>query len=349
MTKVQAEKNWATVMTIGLIKDRKIRVEFANNLRGLAILGVLACHYLGIFWNEREVASRFANFPYLDPAVYPSPRWIQIIPDVDWFDLGAVSVGLFFIISGFVIPFGLPSATRTSFFIGRFLRLYPTYIAGFLVSLLSLKFAAMIFATEFPHGIRAVLPHFVPGIHDLLFARPIDGVIWTLEIEIKFYFICMVVMPLFRQKSLKDFYIPLFLSAAQLYLFLYSGRIDFEYSKLFSFNASYLTFIFIGVAGHYAYERLISQHEALLLSSFLLTSFIWQLKNYPEPALYRSAASYLLSFALFCIAYKLPRFFENNACLTFFANISFPLYASHGLFGYAFMAYLLASGYNNNV
>lgn len=46
------------------------------------------------------------------------------------FDVGEVSVALFFLISGFVIPMSLRKLTTPQFAFARFLRIYPSYFAS---------------------------------------------------------------------------------------------------------------------------------------------------------------------------------------------------------------------------
>ena len=60
-------------------------------------------HYCVTFWLYRDVASGLVNSTPL-PAGIPTPAYLQAL-NLDPFVFGLFGVGLFFVISGFVIPF----------------------------------------------------------------------------------------------------------------------------------------------------------------------------------------------------------------------------------------------------
>lgn len=51
--------------------------------------------------------------------------------------------------------------------------------------------------------------HYIPGIRDVMWSRGIDGIVWTLEIEMKFYLVCSALIVWFREQSLKVFFAPI--------------------------------------------------------------------------------------------------------------------------------------------
>ena len=83
------------------------RIDFANTLRGFAALAVVISHYYGVFWSSRAAVEAITNAPALPLETHAIPgyiSWLHIFPIFNW---GAYGVALFFIISGFVIPFSL--------------------------------------------------------------------------------------------------------------------------------------------------------------------------------------------------------------------------------------------------
>ncbi len=52
-----------------------------------------------------------------------------------------------------------------------------------------------------PFNIQEALIHAVPGIRDVIGSRNIDGIIWTLEIEVKFYVLCALSAGWLRRSS----------------------------------------------------------------------------------------------------------------------------------------------------
>jgi len=105
------------------------RVWFAQALRGLACLIVVWQHLGHDFLAEPGLVSVVA-FTRRDPTLASRAPAIQSTI-FGWFDTvhlgpGTFGVGLFFLISGFVIPFSLERNTVGGFFTRRFFRLYPT-------------------------------------------------------------------------------------------------------------------------------------------------------------------------------------------------------------------------------
>jgi peptidoglycan/LPS O-acetylase OafA/YrhL len=185
------------------------RVEFANALRGLAALSVVVSHYGSFFFGNAEFLGAIANMP--PPARVASPAldtWQRLLSALP-FSGGEFGVGLFFLISGFVIPISLQKYNWRGFLIGRIFRIYPTYFAGFTITLLALWVAGNVFAKPFPYDVRAVLTHFIPGTRDLVWSRDIDYVVWTLEIEVKFYVICAAAWVWLRHGDRRVFAVPL--------------------------------------------------------------------------------------------------------------------------------------------
>lgn len=154
---------------------RSTKIEFANTMRGVAAMLVLVSHYLGVFWTNREGVSRYTLLPPL-PDKFPTPtlvEWLHFGPWVNW---GALGVGLFFLISGFVIPFSLRDRSRASFAIARSWRLIPTYAAGFSVTLIALFLGTELLGSEWPFSALDVVIHYVPGLRDHFQSPNIDGI-----------------------------------------------------------------------------------------------------------------------------------------------------------------------------
>jgi peptidoglycan/LPS O-acetylase OafA/YrhL len=144
------------------------KLQFAATLRGVAALCVLAGHFIMIVWNaipvEREV-------------------------------LGQFGVGLFFLISGFVIPMSLVRYDVGAFLAARALRIYPTYAAAFTITL-----TLIMWYGKHNVSVGQVLSNYFL-VRDLFGHEFLDGVAWTLEIEIKFYIICALLAPWLRRRA----------------------------------------------------------------------------------------------------------------------------------------------------
>ena len=136
------------------------RLEFANALRGLAALSVVIAHYNSFFFGSAPLIGTIANIPAPLREASPALDAWQVVVDSLPFAGGEFGVALFFLISGFVIPMSLQKYDWRGFLVGRILRIYPTYFAGFSVTLLGLLIAGGIFGKPFPFDARAVVIHF---------------------------------------------------------------------------------------------------------------------------------------------------------------------------------------------
>lgn len=125
-------------------------------------------------------------------------------PVLETVNLGRFGVVLFFLISGFVIPFSLKGERPLrTFAIGRFWRLYPAYW-------LSIPFIAAIgFAnagsTDIPRSLAAMNPGYVLAnmtmVQNLMAVPNIGLGYWTLNCEIVFYFACALLFATGRLSS----------------------------------------------------------------------------------------------------------------------------------------------------
>lgn len=324
------------------------RVKFANSLRGIAALCVLIFHYYGIFWLSRDITSNLIYAPILSDTIN-TPIVCMIIKylltTID-FNLGAFGVALFFLISGFVITFSLNSKSRIIFLINRFFRIIPVYFVGFSISLASLWLGAKYFGTQLPFTMQEILIHYIPGIRDILWSRNIDSIIWTLEIEIKFYIICALAIVWFKRNSIKVFLIPIVVFLLSSGMRYYITDLSYQEEYIINFIGTFIIFMFIGVVFNYLYRSVISNKLALFLIIFLqcLSYYNWYSGPYNQSIL--MSVNYIIAVMIFGLAYYLRDYVKENYYINLLADISYPLYVSHAMFGYVFMR--IALEYLNN-
>jgi len=143
------------------------RLDYLDSIRGIAALIVVISHIFKRFVEHNDV-----NYPLLT-FLFES------------LDLGRVGVIVFFIASGFVIPWSLkhdyPHALK-AFAIKRFFRLYPAYW-------LSIIAAVVIGIDNEVISIERILFN-LTMIQKVFGSDSIIGVYWTLFIELIFYVIC---------------------------------------------------------------------------------------------------------------------------------------------------------------
>lgn len=145
------------------------RLDYLDSIRGVAAMLVVIHHTFEAFLLQNEAA-------------YPMLQHL-----FETINLGRLGVVVFFITSGFVIPWSLKKegAGALKFFaIKRFFRLYPAYWLSIIVaSIIGLGFGVHV------ESFGQVLLNFTM-IHKFLGVESVIGAYWTLHVELIFYVLC---------------------------------------------------------------------------------------------------------------------------------------------------------------
>jgi peptidoglycan/LPS O-acetylase OafA/YrhL len=139
----------------------RIRLQSLDIMRGLAALAVLLFHYSVVL-----------------PRVVPGARPIPLT-----FGEGGYGVHLFFIVSGFVILMSLERSTASQFLISRFTRLYPVYWLACLTTFALLSLSHWIDYDVTPGQFLVNLTM----LQSFVRVSDVDGVYWSLAYELGFY------------------------------------------------------------------------------------------------------------------------------------------------------------------
>jgi peptidoglycan/LPS O-acetylase OafA/YrhL len=311
------------------------RVEFANALSGLAALFVLMSHHLGQFWLDRSLAVGYADVPRLEDSV-PTPLLVSILNPTRYFDWGAFGVALFFLISGFVIPFAFERYGWKGFLAGRFFRIYPTYAVGFTATLLAIYLGGLYFDRPFPHGLSDMALHYLVGFRALLGGPNIDGIVWTLDVEVRFYILCALAAVWLRRGSLLVLLLPAALAVAIL--------AAPSLGRPLPVSTQFLLFMFIGVAFNLHYRGRLERAPLIFVIATLFSLFAgaWHLGRLHGISI--QLWSYGAALACFALAYAGPQGWARNRLLRFLADISYPLYVVHAIAGFVLLRILLDRG-----
>ena len=321
------------------------RIAFAHGLRGLAALSVLLSHLTQHFWDFREVAAAFLGAPaWTGPAPWVAGLH-RALPEGF---AGHFGVALFFLVSGFVIPFSLLGRSRAGFAFGRLLRIWPTYAVGLSVTMLAVWACARHFGGPVPFGPLQWVAQLL-FIRDLLGLPSIDGIVWTLEIELRFYLLCLVLAPALRVgRAGPVLAAALGLAGATSLLAALplppGGRAAVGELAL---NAQMITFMLLGTLFH-AWHRGTEERAVLLgAGAALLALFALQwaggvMAAQLAPGLAAYGAALALFAALFAARRRIGRVPGPADAL---ARISYPLYVVHGVAGYAVIRLLLEAGW----
>ncbi|MGP4025489.1 acyltransferase family protein [Actinomadura sp. 3N407] len=150
---------------IGSRAEKAPRMGWLDALRGLAALVVVFEHSLDVLLPEvRRTAS-------------------------PWFDFGRYGVFVFFLVSGYVVPFSLERrGSVRQFWAGRFFRLYPAWLVAVALTL-ALSTAGASYGLPAALGDRpwaAAIAH-MTMLQDLMGVPNVLNVFWTLSYEMVFY------------------------------------------------------------------------------------------------------------------------------------------------------------------
>ena len=151
------------------------RYAFIDTLRGLACLLVVYIH--SVQWLEE---APFAVGPWSAAVIH----WTSVA-----IDPGKVGVLLFFIISGYVVPFSLLRASRfpiRDFMVNRFFRLYPIYWLSLVIAL-----PVVYHFFESTHSTRTIAANLTMA-QTFLGEPHILSIYWTLQVELIFYVLCVL-------------------------------------------------------------------------------------------------------------------------------------------------------------
>ncbi|WP_313485678.1 acyltransferase family protein [Atlantibacter hermannii] len=322
------------------------RVEFANILRGLACLIVVFYHYTVVFWDRREAVSALTNSPVLNPDLYAYPTYLKWAAFGGAVDLGAIGVAIFFLISGFVIPFSLHGTSAREFLKKRALRIFPVYAVGFTLTLLMIGFSSVYYNAKLPFTTLEALIHYIPGIRDILDSKPIDGVVWTLEVEVKFYLAFALVKILFKDIPTGAFFmlVIIFLIGLTVNILSIKGYDIPVYLRFIHLRAQYIVYMFIGFVFYLLYSKKITMPSATVFITAITTMFSILMVFNPFSVFKSLQIDYYIALFIFAGFYIFKEKVKDNRLFSFFASISYPLYVIHGVNGYIMMRILIGAG-----
>lgn len=329
------------------------RFEFANMLRGLAALSVVVSHLAGGYWVDPATVGYFTGLPAMAADPPAIARLLASTP----LNFGSFGVGLFFVISGFVIPYSLVAYDVKAFLVGRFFRIYPTFWCGILISTAAVAIGGAVFHTSPPFEAKHLVMHMLAPLRPILDSRPVDGVVWTLEIELFFYVLCAFLARdiVLGRKRLALAPVVIFLLWIPCFVFAAHPPAGLEkLARRLEFLAAYapmLILMFVGVAYNLLRRDKIDVPTAKLWIAGFLSLFVatWATvylgagwKPLMEGVIH--LPSYMMAVACFFAAAAARQHFRSAPVLDFFAAISYSLYVVHQLAGYVLLRVLQSLG-----
>ncbi|MCX6295597.1 MAG: acyltransferase [Bacteroidetes bacterium] len=238
------------------------------------------------------------------------------------FSTGHYGVQMFFVISGFVIPWSLFHSdygikNYFTFALKRFIRLEPPYIASLMLAIAHTYLRIMsphyngVDITPTTTQIALHFGYLIPFVEGQHWIRP---VYWTLAVEFQYYLSIGLLFPLISHKK------RLFRIVS--YLILLSGPFIIK-----GYLPLYLPVFLFGIAS-FLYKSKIIEWKELLILTLAATFEIYLFHD-------------LGTFIYVGITYIAILFFAEfkSKVLTFFGNISYSVYLFHSLTGMVILNY----------
>ena len=314
------------------------RVLFANQLRGIAALSVLLMHFTVVVQLVRPAVAWVVAAPVLDGPVSPAALWLSGLP----VDPAATGVGLFFLISGFVIPYSLEKSTPILFLLSRAARIFPTFWAALLLEWFVVRLSGTYWHRASPfvwqdYWQNGLLLSTITG------RGSVDWVSWTLSIEFKFYVVAAIFGPLLRSRIVL-FPVMLAVFALMMNIATEQGLVDLP-PRLVG-ESTYIAFIMIGWLFHNALVRRITLAKLVpaIVAVMVLVLLCWKFGPLAGEFKGRSR-SLLAALAVFSICYAFRDRFRPSASLDRLAAISYPLYLIHSVVGFTIVTFICNAGH----
>lgn len=323
------------------------RIGEVDALRGLAALAVVFYHYGQRYVELGTDAYLSEHFPGQFP-MHGQP--LALVP---W---GHYGVQLFFMISGFVILMTITKVRSVKeFALLRLTRLYPAFWVACVLTFAAVQLTGL--------TARSVAPGAAPGViwsaaiknltmvPQMLGARFIDGVYWTLHQELMFYLVMGAVLAAGRARQ------AIWAVAALVALSLCGvGDVVFHTSQHSPehplVNLRWFSLFLCGMVLYDSRERFRWWHAGLLVlcAADILRHCVWKPDFYPDGHRdWEMVIADAVAFALLAIATRVRTPILANPVLVYLGAISYCLYLLHSNIGYVVMRALSDRGANINV
>ena len=315
------------------------RVQFADQLRAVAVLSVMLSHLIGVFWAMPAAVSIATRTP---PQVGKPPSYFVYFDDPRY-EFGPFGVALFFLISGLVIPLSLRDRSIPGFLMGRVVRLWPTYAVALCIDVAVVAANARYWGQPYHLSL-------VPFCENLFLVFnyfgqfSLDLVNWSLGVETRFYIIAALVVALCRDFPPRA---VLGLCAVGLIVELVyrlSGASVSAPVEEFAREVMYVQFMLIGCLfqAHLVGRLSMFQLVASLTFAAVLFAASWRLG--PLGSLFPTVTySYGGALAVFTLAYLLRGLIPPISPIDRLADVSYPVYLTQSIVGYSTLRILMLS------
>ena len=256
----------------------------------------------------------------------------------DWMKYFFVFIDLFFIISGFVIALSIKGKSLSEYLRSRVLRIFSVYWICVLITYLVIVFFG---APRF----HATLVQFLANLtlmHDLLNIESIDGVYWTMVVEVKFYLLSVLYLASKKYRDIKiEHCAYLWLALSILYVFFKSSSIMYFANVFLIFEWAPAFIAGMLLAKIYKTKRINTIDTISLLTCVGLSMYHRLIYIQKAMVHFNTEASIpmvlFLIFLMYLIVFLVVQNklkFLNKPFFLYLGILTYPLYLLHQYIGY---------------
>ena len=253
-----------------------------------------------------------------------------------------MAVAVFFILSGFLITLKLNKEKPKQFAIKRIIRLYPSYFVAMILTTVVMIIAGDEFKSKVCNLKEWIINlTMFPGYFN---QKPVDGVYWTLGVEILFYAIIWFLMVIKKRQKIEVFsFIWLIISLITNLMLIRFDNVLLKGLRIIGIT-QYCQLFITGIIMCLLYKKEKSKITYVTLILCIVNQFI------------ALGIKYTIFLCLFNVVFyfiivrrlSIPSFI-NNKVITFLATISYPLYLTHQFIGFAIINKLEKLGLINEI
>lgn len=335
----------------------KTKIVFIHQLRAIATLMVCLWHLTITFWYANNmIVERYHLQPLDSLGVKINSIYREVIMGIG-LNFGMFGVAIFFLISGFIVPYSLKGnitlKEKIIFLVKRILRIYPSYICGFSITFIVLNGYNRFFNGEFLYNFKNYMIQ-CSLLRDWFGVPNIDGISWTLEVEIKFYvivFIFLLLNKLYSPRAIALLNIGMAVLNIIFYkrseqILAYDIRLH-RVMSILSDASVYLIFIMIGFVFYNIHSKKWDWKCGIILLQILLVCFIESIINSGNSGSIRKyIINYFGALILFADFYIMREKIKENYLLNFVGDKSYAIYLLHSVIGYVLLTVFLSWGIN---
>ncbi|NUU37621.1 acyltransferase [Pseudomonas sp. C2B4] len=247
-------------------------------------------------------------------------------------NFGFLGVALFFLISGFIVTHTGLTESRFSFLVKRVFRIYPALIVTVVGTILLVNYAVSIGMTDGSMGIgyvSATLAAF--GFEAGFTKNSLIGVSWTISIELFFYGVMLILLPLLKRSPAWCMAIILVVCAIGAGSRVLTPDI---LHKTITHIFAYMPIFVIGMSIYFYWSDRIKLNVAIVFGVASFGTYLFgNACVHPEQielsALHPAQVVYAAAIFLAVLWYYGKQNVSNGRITKFFAGISYSLYLIH--------------------